>query len=120
MLAQQKGSATVKSLGARLVADHTKSLKDAIAVARKLGISVPGKPTPSQEWELQIVGTLSGAQFNHWYSSLEVGDHQQDIKESHDEVTEGGNRQVKKLAAEDLPVLKEHLKLAVQALSVSP
>jgi putative membrane protein len=120
LLAQQKGSATVKSLGARLVADHSKSLKDAIAVAHKLGISVPGKPTPSQQWELQIVGTLSGAQFNHWYSALEVEDHKQDITESHDEVTEGGNREVKKLAAEDLPMLREHLKLATQALSVSP
>jgi putative membrane protein len=95
-------------------------LKDAITTARELGISVPGKPTPSQQWELQIVGTLSGSQFDHWYSALEVEDHKQDISESHDEVTEGGNREIKKLAAEDLPMLREHLKLSTQALGVSP
>jgi predicted outer membrane protein len=121
MLAQQKGaSATVRALGARLVTDHTKSLKDASKVARRLGISVPGKPTPSMQWELQIVGTLSGSQFDHWYSDLEVEDHKQDITESKDEIKEGSNPQVKKLAAEDLPVLKEHLALSIHALGVSP
>jgi putative membrane protein len=121
LLAQQKGaSPIVRSLGARLVSDHTKSLRDAVKAARKLGISVPGKPTPSMQWELQIVGTLSGTQFDHWYSDLEVEDHKQDISESSDEVKEGSNPQIKKLAAEDLPVLKEHLKLSMQALKVSP
>jgi putative membrane protein len=120
-MAQQKSlNPTVRSLGAKLVADHSKSLKDAIAAARKLGISVPGKPSPSMQWELRIVGTLSGSQFDHWYSDLEVEDHKQDITESTDEVKEGTNRQLKKLAAEDLPMLKEHLKLSTQALSVSP
>jgi putative membrane protein len=121
LLAQQKSAnPTVRSLGARLVSDHTKSLKDAMAAAHKLGISVPGKPTPSMQWELQIVGTLSGAPFDHWYSDLEVEDHKQDITESTDEVKEGSNPQIKKLAAQDLPMLKEHLKLSTQALSVSP
>ena len=70
--------------------------------------------------ELQIVGTLSGTQFDHWYSDLEVEDHKQDITEGKDEVKEGSNPQIKKLSAQDLPMLKEHLKLLMQALSVSP
>jgi putative membrane protein len=121
LLAQQKGaSPTVRALGARLVKDHTKSLKDASKVARRLGMSVPSKPTPSMQWELQIVGTLSGSQFDHWYSELEIEDHKQDISESSDEVKEGSNPQIRKLAVEDLPMLKEHLKLSMHALSVSP
>jgi putative membrane protein len=120
IIAQQKGtSPTVRALGARLITDHTKSLKDAARLARKLGISVPGSPTPSEQWELQIVSTLSGPQFDHWYSALEVEDHKQDITESKDEVSEGSSRQVIKLAKEDLPMLKEHLKLSTQALSTS-
>jgi putative membrane protein len=120
-IAQQKGSsATVRALGAKLTSDHTKSLKDAVTLARKLHIPVPSSPTPSEQWELSIVGTLSGGPFDHWYSALEVEDHKQDISESHDEVSEGTNRQIRKLAAEDLPMLKEHLKLSTQALAVSP
>src|SRR3978361_2314734 len=82
-MAQQKSlGPTVRSLGAKLVADHSKSLKDAIAAARKLGISVPGKPSPSMQWELRIVGTLSGSQFAHWSSDPETEDHKQRMHEA--------------------------------------
>ena len=37
------------------------------------------------QWELQIVSTLSGAAFDHWYADLEVKDHMQDISEAADE-----------------------------------
>jgi putative membrane protein len=119
-VAQQKGAnATVNALGAKLAADHAKSLKDAIKVARKLGISVPAQPTPSQQWELRAVSTQSGSEFDRWYSSLEVEDHKQDITESQDEVRKGSNRQVRALAKEDLPMLKEHLKLSKQAAALN-
>jgi putative membrane protein len=86
-LAQQQGStAAVKAYGAQLVKDHTKSLKDATALARKLGIKVPKAPSPSMQWELQILGGLSGATFDQQYADLEAKDHQQDISEAQDEV----------------------------------
>src|SRR3954462_1206087 len=48
-LAQSKGQADViKSLGARLVADHSKSLEDAVKAAKHFGIEVPDSPSPSQ------------------------------------------------------------------------
>jgi putative membrane protein len=119
VIAQQKGAnATVKALGAKLLSDHTKSLKDAIKAARKLGISVPNAPTPSEQWELRVVATQSGAEFDRWYSSLEVEDHKQDITESQDEVKEGSNTMLRNLAKEDLPMLKEHLKLSQQAVAL--
>src|SRR3954465_5030096 len=63
-LAQQKGqNAAVKALGARLVKDHSKSLADAVKTAKRLHIEVPKKPSPSMEWELAIVSTLSGQGF---------------------------------------------------------
>ena len=116
-LAANKGqNARVKALGARLVKDHTKSLKDAERLAHRLGIDVPKAPTPSQRWELQILGTLSGQQFDHWYSSLEVADHHQDISEAADEVTDGTNRQVRSAAHTEIPTLRTHLRLSEAAL----
>jgi putative membrane protein len=115
-LAQSNGtSPTIKALGARLVKDHTKSLSDAVKVARNLGISVPKTPTPSQEWELSTLGSLPAANFDAAYATLEVQDHKQDIDDTKMEISDGVNAKVKRLAREDLPVLRRHLKLSKQA-----
>jgi putative membrane protein len=109
----------VRDLGARLVKDHTKSLHDAVDVAHQLGIDVPDKPSPSQQWELRAVAQFKGAEFDTWYSDLEVQDHVQDIQEAQDEIDKGCNDQIKQLAEEDLPVLQQHLELARTALAAT-
>jgi putative membrane protein len=118
MLAQHQATTQiVRDLGARLVKDHTKSLEDAVAVAEHLGIDVPKAPSPSQQWELRAVAQFHGTAFDKWYSDLEVQDHIQDITETQAEVEQGFNEKVKNTAEDDLPVLREHLKLAQAALT---
>jgi putative membrane protein len=109
----------VLKLARRLVTDHSKSLQDSVKLARKLGIDVPHSPAPSMVWELKVVASLHGRAFNHWYSSLEVYDHQQDIQETTDEIQDGTNSEVVANAKTELPVLKEHLALAERALAAS-
>jgi putative membrane protein len=117
-LAQSKGSTEiVRELGARLVRDHSKSLEEAVALAKRLGIDVPDSPSPTQQWELRVVATFSGREFDRWYSDLEVQDHIQDIMEAQDEVKQGTNEEVRHLAAEEIPVLQQHLELARAALN---
>ena len=106
----------VRALAQRLIKDHSKSLADAKQVAQKYGVSLENKPTPSQQWELQAVSALASKGFDRWYSDLEVLDHQQDIQETSDEISMGSNADVKKLASDDLPVLKTHLKMSQTAL----
>jgi putative membrane protein len=114
-LAQKQGATQgVKDFGTRLVTDHTKSLKEATALAKKLGIAVPKAPSPSTQWELETVGKLSGAQFDERYADLEAKDHQQDISEATDEVKDGTNADIRKAAKKELPTLGEHLKIAKQ------
>jgi putative membrane protein len=113
----QSSNAQIKALGARLVKDHTDSLKSAIKLAHRLRIEVPKTPSPSQQWELKVLGRMSGAPFDKNYADLEVFDHRQDIQESRDEVKLGSNRKVRKEAKTDLPVLKKHLKLSKAALA---
>jgi putative membrane protein len=118
-LAQSNAAnATVKALGARLVKDHTKSLKEAARLARRLGIAVPKTPSTTQEWELQTVGAMSGAAFDASYARLEVQDHKEDIENSKTEVRDGANASARKLARDDLPVLRAHLQLSQHALRV--
>jgi putative membrane protein len=117
-LAQHRATTqVVRELGARLVADHTKSLQEAVAVANELGIEVPSSPSPTQQWELRAVAQFKGIQFDRWYADLEVQDHIQDIQEAQDEVEKGCNDKVRQLAKDDIPVLQEHLRLAQAALA---
>jgi putative membrane protein len=119
-LAEEKGqNAAIKALGARLVKDHSTSLAEAVKAAKRLDVEVPKTPSPSMQWELSIVSTLSGAAFDQWYARLEVQDHKQDIQEAKNEVAVGLNASVKKLAAEELPTLREHLKLSRAALKAA-
>jgi putative membrane protein len=112
-LAQQHGaSQAVKDFGARLVTDHTKSFKEARALAKAHGVQIPKAPTPSEQWELATLGGLSGQAFDTAYVSLETADHQQDISETSDEVSDGTNVAVRRAAKQDLPVLRAHLKIA--------
>jgi putative membrane protein len=116
-LAETKGTtAQVRALGARLIKDHSKSLQESVAEARSLGVKVPQAPTPSMVWELNTVRSMSGAQFDRSYSSLEVKDHEQDIEETTFEVAHGGSSEVKQSAKKELPVLRLHLTLAKRAL----
>jgi predicted outer membrane protein len=106
------GSAQVAGLGATLVKDHTKSLREAVRLARALGISVPSTPSTSEEWELATVSGMSGKAFDVAYSYLEVEDHKQDIEEVHTEQEGGLNRRVIALEHHDLPTLRTHLHLS--------
>jgi putative membrane protein len=115
-IAESKGaSARTRALGARLVADHTKSLHEAVALAERLGISVPSDPSTTEEWELSVVSGLSGNAFDVGYSSLEVQDHKQDIEEVHTELEHGLNPSVRALERKDLPTLRFHLHISKRA-----
>lgn len=106
------GSLRVHHLGARLVKDHTKSLHEAVALAKRLGISVPSDPSTTEEWELSVVSGLSGNAFDVVYSRLEIQDHKQDIEDVHTELRGGLNAEIRALARKDLPTLREHLHLS--------
>jgi predicted outer membrane protein len=105
----------VKSLGARLEADHLKSLKRGVKLAKTLGISRPSKPSEAQQWELLTTATFTGADFDRHYTSLEVADHKDDIDAAKHEIQLGSNAAVRALARRDLKVYRTHLKLSEAA-----
>jgi putative membrane protein len=108
-IAQQRGrNAKTCALGARLVKDHSESLAEATALAHKLGIDVPDQPSPSMQWEVQVVQQFSGTEFDRWYDDLEVKDHLQDIQEAMDEHEKGYNPDVREDAGKEIPVLHQH------------
>jgi putative membrane protein len=114
-LAKSQNTA-VRQLAQRLITDHSKSLSDARRLAAQFGIQLKLEPTQSQQWELWELNELSGNQFDHDYSQLEVQDHMQDIEETTSEVQEGSNPQIRHDARQEIPVLQLHLHLSRVAL----
>jgi predicted outer membrane protein len=112
-LAQRQAvDAATKALGARLVADHTKSLAEATSLARKLDVPVPSTMSEKQQEELAKQATYAGLRFDEQYSELETSDHRTDIKDATDEVEHGCNSQVRDNARSEIPVLKTHLAMS--------
>jgi putative membrane protein len=106
----------IKDLGSTLIADHSKSLKESIALAKKFKIKIPPKPSPSQQWELATVAGFTGSAFDKSYASLEVLDHQQDIQEAGDEVDNGSSWKIRKSAFQEIPTSRDHLAASRDAL----
>jgi putative membrane protein len=114
-LAEQRGvDPMTRELGARLVADHTKSLQDATELAQRLGVPVPSTMSEEQRHELEQVAAHKGLEFDKAYAETEISDHHQDISDASEEVHDGCNPDVRHNAAEEIPVLQQHLTLAEQ------
>jgi len=120
MALHRSNDSTVRRLARRLVADHTKSLAESIALANQLGINAPRHPNPTMRWELEEISEEHGNAFDHDYAELEVTDHHVDISEAKDEVELGCNNRVQQDAKSEVPTLKEHLKLAKEAAAANP
>jgi putative membrane protein len=106
----------IRTLAQTLIKDHTKSLREAKTLANALHTQIPHSPSFSETWELQVVNSFSGAEFDKWYASLEVQDHKQDISEASNEAKNGKQAHVRKSARRELPILKTHLRLSKSAL----
>jgi putative membrane protein len=109
----------VQHLARVLIKDHTESLMETRALARRLGVEVPDQPSPTEQWQLEEISEMRGSEFNHDYSELEVADHIQDISDAMDEAQMGCNHRVRSMARAEIPTLRFHLKLARIALAAS-
>ena len=112
---QRATSPQVKALGRRLIRDHSKSLREAIALAHKYGISVPPAATPSEQWELNRIHNMPRAWFDGQYTALEVRDHNQDLEETGFEAREGELWEIREDARKEMPMLNMHLRLSKAA-----
>jgi putative membrane protein len=99
--------------------DHALSGAESKLLARRLGVHGDFAPSPSQQWEIQMLSGLDGAAFDHKYAYLEVLDHKQDLFEAKQEVENGTNRRVVAGARKEIPMLARHLALARRALQAS-
>jgi putative membrane protein len=114
-MAQRAGaSAGIRDFGRRLVADHLKARREAVAVARGMRLDPPDGMMMKARAEQAKLELLSGNSFDREFAAYMIGDHQDDIAEFSREA-DRRRGPTSALAAKQLPALRAHLALA-QAL----
>ena len=115
-LAQANGMSTaVKEFGAHMVADHSKMGEQVKNLAASKNISLPTSITILQEASYKLLQAKNGESFDKAYITAMVKDHKADIAEFQKEADSGSDPDIKALAAQALPTLKEHLRMAENA-----
>ena len=108
MAEKQGKSADVKSIGARMVADHTRANKELTALANQKGVKFDTRGVRAQN--------SGAADFDRQYLKLLEMDHKNDIAEFQQEAKSGDDRDVKAWASKTLPMLKQHLAMVESAM----
>lgn len=117
-LAQEKAASdSVKQFGERMVRDHTNANEQLHQVASSQALSIPDKLDATGRKELDALSKLSGDKFDTTYMKKQVSHHEKVIKAFEKEAKSGNDAAMKRFAADTLPTLKEHLKLAKQTQS---
>ncbi len=108
MAEKQGKSADVKTIGARMVADHSKANKELTELANRKGLKFDTRGVRAQN--------IGAADFDRQYLKLLEMDHKNDIAEFQKEAKSGDDRDVKAWAAKTLPTLQGHLAMVEDAM----
>jgi putative membrane protein len=112
-LAQRQAvSPEVKQFGQRMVQDHEQANQKLMAAAKELGATPPEKPSADAEATKRELEGMTGAKFDQEYMRAMVKDHDKAVALFQREAQEGQSEPLRKLAAETLPTLQEHLQMA--------
>lgn len=115
--ADKASDPAVKQFADRMVRDHSEADKKLMDVAQSKGVTPPPKIKSSDQRTLDKLSKMSGDKFDRAYMDDMVKDHQKDVKDFQKEAKSGKDPEVKGFAADTLPVLEEHLRLALDTQS---
>ena len=108
-VAQKATTPDAKSFAQQMVTDHTKSNNELKALAAQKNITLPTTLGKDQQKVYDEVLAEKGVDLDKKYVSAMLTDHQEDIKEYQEAVTQSGDANVKTYAQKNLPVLQMHL-----------
>jgi putative membrane protein len=115
-LAMEKGNATdVRSMGDRMVTDHTKLDSALKTAATKLNVPLPAGPSPTQKTQYDRLAAMTGPAFDRAWVNAMIKDHRMALASGEKQLREGNSPEAKQVAASSAPVIKTHLSLLLQA-----
>ena len=105
-------SPELKTLGARLAADHTKSNEELVALAVKKGVEMKLEPTSVQKKMLADFQAKSGAEFDKELMEHVRKDHEKGLRTFADAAADSKDPDIQAFAMKNVAVMKEHHQLA--------
>jgi len=109
---QKAASDDVKKFGQRMVDDHTKANDQLKSIASQKNITLPTDVGAKNKTEMDRLSKLDGAAFDKAYMSHMSKDHHKDVAEFQKEANNGKDSDLKNFAAQTLPTLQEHMRMA--------
>jgi len=111
-LAQQIGSKSIKDLGMMMEKQHTKSLTEAIELAKSKMMIIPEKTSFNDQDAYNTLNAKSSVDFDKMYTDMVVNAHKEAIDLYEKTVAEGNDQDIKQWAEKSIPNLKTHLEHA--------
>jgi putative membrane protein len=104
----------VRQFGQRMVTDHSQMQQQLQSAAASLGQSFTPALNAHHQQEVSRIQNLTGQEFDRAYMTAMIRGHQQDVSEFQTRSQSANTTQVRTLASSSLPMLQQHLSLAVQ------
>lgn len=106
-------NAEVRKFAELMIKDHGKMVKDASTLATKKGLTPPDGPSVLQTTEITALKALTGGAFDAMYvNRTGVASHESTVEMFEKASQEVRDADVKALATDALPKLRDHLKMA--------
>lgn len=98
----------------RMIADHSTLLGESRSLARACGVELPGAPSAQAREARDALSDLDGEEFDRGYLDRMVADHMEAVQRTLAAALLSEDDPVRDRARAELPVLWEHLKMAVE------
>lgn len=103
-----------KKFAEQMVADHTKSNVELMALAAKKGVTLPTTLSDKHKGVLKDVTEEKGVKMDQKYMKEMLKDHEEDVKEFTDASIKASDPDIKAYAAKNVPVLQIHLDMVTK------
>ena len=117
LAAAKAKSADVRAFGNQMVSDHGKANSELTELARLKGVTLPTTPGKEDEKLANTLSSKDGKTFDRTYMENMVRDHEKDVREFERASRTAADPGVKAWAANTLPTLKDHLRMARETLA---
>lgn len=108
-------AAAVRTFAQRMVKDHSANLTKVKALAAELGVTLPKEPSSELNGMAEQLAKKPGKAFDQAYLDGMITDHTKDVEDFRKETKSAHDAKVRAFAAQTLPTLEEHLRLAKAA-----
>src|SRR6201988_1715400 len=112
MIEQKSKDSGVKDFAKRMVTDHTQASQSLATVAEMVGVTLPTTPSAADRTREDELEKLAGAKLNETYLRDELAGHKEVISAFESEIEHGQNEAAKNYAAQTLPTLQDHVRIA--------